>query len=129
MKKLIGWLTPRRVLGIGLLAAILSIIGAFEPWAAAVGGVLSLGALVLQYRLAGPKVVDFSAADWQPRLQEGDYQLPIRNHGKGRHPSVTVHKRGESGIWAEIECDVQTADDGIVILGAAIPFEGQARVT
>lgn len=115
------------VWAIGILAAILSIVGVLWPWCAVLAGLLTIVIVSVQYKTQGSITVKFTTSDWTP--SGDDFQFSAgRHHGKGRKPSATVYMPLATGGYEEVVCDVHTFETGEVVIHAARPFEGEVRI-
>lgn len=100
---------------LGLGAAALSVVGAFQPILAAIGGVLTAGALIAQHRSGGTITLRYSIDDWQ---QDGDgwaLKIPPKAHGHRRNPTAVVGKQTEHG-WTEVWANPFIGPDGSITI-------------
>ena len=117
------------LLGAGLAAAALSVVGAFWSWLAVVGGVLAGVLVLLQYRQSGAYVRDVETAEWAPIAGTSQHSVLITGHNRGTHPTVEVYEHSPDGSFAQVSCDVHVMPNGDVRLEIDIaPQRLQVRI-
>jgi hypothetical protein len=117
------------VFGLGIIGVALSMAGVFSFVLAAVGALITVAALVYQYRLGGAVVIPFTPEEWLPGTDGHCLLVPRRRHGK-RAPLVTVWMPTDDGGHEEVICDVHSAPNGgIRICVGVTPFFGQLRIS
>jgi hypothetical protein len=105
----------------------LSFVGTFSTWLGLLAMLATVAVLVTQFLSRGSYVHAFTESDWK-RI-DGTYEIRIPHcHGKGKSPTVAAFQTAEDGSLEEVVLDVRTERDGSVILGAALPFAGEARI-
>lgn len=113
---------------VGLLAAALSVIGAFSPWCAVIAGVLTIPVVIVQYATQGNAVIEFSDDDWEDA--DGGFRLRVhRDHSKGPKPNVSVYLPTDEGGFEEVMCDVHTLPSGEVLIYASSRLAGEVRIS
>ena len=82
------------------------------------GIVISVVAIIRQYRETRSFTYDFSESTWKPSGNEDhEYflEIPRSEHNKGRTPaSTTVYMPTDSGGYQEVECGVDVTPSGTV---------------
>jgi hypothetical protein len=80
-----------------------------------VGIVISVVAIIRQYRETRSFTYDFSESTWKPSGDQYVLEIPRSEHNKGRTPaSTTVYEPTDSGGYQEIECGVDVTSSGTV---------------
>ena len=107
VKQLIGWA------GIG--------------WA---GIVISVVAIIRQYRETRSFTYDFSESTWKPAGDGYVLEIPRSEHNKGRTPaSTTVYQPTDSGGYEEVGCGVDVTPSGTVRVWIdPEPFSGRVVI-
>ena len=92
---------PALILLLGLVAALLSIAGAFLRWCAIVAGALTAVVVIVQFKTQANKTIHFTSNDWRENGDSFQYSAGYR-HGKGRHPNVAVYMPSDNGGYEEV---------------------------
>jgi hypothetical protein len=119
---------PVLIMLLGLVAALLSILGTFLRWCAVVAGMLTAIVVIVQFKAQGNTTIQFATGDWQ-KIEDSFQFSAGRYHGKGLHPNVAVFQPSGDGGYKEVFCDVQTLESGEVLIEATTPFTGEVRIS
>jgi hypothetical protein len=111
---------------IGMVGVVLTVSG--HAVLMSIGVVLTLAALMFEYRTEGAVVVPFVEAEWVHGKDGFLLEVSRERHGR-RNPTATVWQRGPKGDLQEIICEVNVTGAGDVVLGASEGFDGQARIS
>ena len=80
-----------------------------------VGIIISVVAIIRQYRETRSFTYDFSESTWKPSGDEYVLEIPRSEHNKGRTPaSTTVYMPTDSGGYEEVMCGVDVTPSGTV---------------